>query len=208
MKIINMRSFGGVALGGACVIGLGLVVFLGFKVGNRVIDYFDIENKREKIDYRPLKHDFKIGFEEDVQAKMFDAKMASRETTEEWASEGERSLKVEFPSGREFPGIAMEVYGRSCFDWSDMGDFSFVVFNAIDAPAHLSMKIRSGSDYPKKTFETGWDIPPKKVVKITIPRKELQDVLDLGSVSGISFFMQDPRTSYIFYFDDLKVTRK
>lgn len=190
------------------MLGLMAVAFLSFKFGTKAIDYFDIENKRLKVDRSFLKHNFTIGFEAEREFRIFDTEEAAYVISDEFAPEGKHSARVEFPSGREYPGFAIDVYGKDCFDWSDMEEFSFLVYNSIARPASIHIKIRSGEEYPKKEYETQIEVPAEVLAKVRVYRRELENILDLNKVSGLSIFMQDPPTSYILYFDDFRVTKK
>jgi hypothetical protein len=202
------RLYLNIAVGIAAVgVVLGFVYF-SFKVANHVIDAFDPSLKKEKLDYRGLKENFFIGFDNPGDAKFFDAHESAFEITDAFAVQGKHSLKVEFPSGREFPGIGLEVFGRDCFDWSGMSELSFVVHNTIAIPGQMTVKIKSGVQYPKEVFETSQDLPAESTVRFKIKRNELEGAeLDLKRISGITFYVRDPRTSFIVYLDDIRVTK-
>jgi hypothetical protein len=199
----------GILAGGIFVAILVVTGFASFLLGNRLIDYLDLENRAKvKVDYSRLKKDFRIGFEIPEDRYLFQGHEASVVITDLSASGNEKALKVEFPSGREYPGMAMEVYGRECFDWGDMTEFTFDVYNEIVLDAPLTIKLRSGADYPKKDYEVGITIPARTKARCRVTRRELEGKLDLRKISGINLFMSDPRTSYILYFDNFVVQRK
>lgn len=192
-------------VGVAAFLALG---YFSFRLTNHVIDALDLSLKKEKIDYAALKKDFFISFENPQDARMFDAQGSAFAVSEEFAAQGKRSLKIEYPSGREYPGAVLEVYGRHCFDWSRMKEMSFVVSNTMPLPARLHVNIKSGEQYPKKIFETSQTIPAGSIAKFKIKRSEIERELDLKKISSINFYMQDPRTSFIVYLDEIKVTRE
>ncbi len=198
----------GVLLGSFFLLATATLVLFAYKIGLRLIDFFDIANKRPKIDYSSLKHDFKLDFESDKDANIFESFEAAHEIALFPGRPGQHALRVEFPSGREFPRLVFDVYGKDCLDWSDMAEFSFYVFNSIDRPAPFQIKIRSGGQYPKKEYETKVEAPANSLAKVKISRQELESVLDLSKISAISIFMHDPLTSYILYFDDFKVAKR
>ncbi|MFA5038118.1 MAG: hypothetical protein WC732_00375 [Candidatus Omnitrophota bacterium] len=200
--------FFGFFLGAAAVVVFLGLTFFSYKVTWRLLDYLDIEHKRPQADYSFLKEDFRLNFENERDLKVLDAAQAAFSRSVDFPSEGKYSLKVEFPSGREFPGVGLEVYGRDCFDWTQMEDFSFTVFNAIDAPARLTVHIKSGAAYPKKDYETTQEIPALSMARFRITRQELANMLDLNQISAVRLFMQDPRTTFFLFFDDMKVTRR
>lgn len=202
------NAFLGFFLGASAVFSFLVLTFFSYKVVNKLLDYLDIEHARPPADYSYLKEDFRLSFENERDLKVLGASEAAFSRSPDFPTEGKNSLRVEFPSGREFPGVGLEVFGRDCFDWTNMEDFSFTVFNAVDAPAHLIVHIKSGTSYPKKDFETSQDIPSLAMARFRITRQELESTLDLNQISAIRFFMQDPRTTFFLYLDDIKVTRR
>jgi hypothetical protein len=111
------------------------------------------------------------------------------------------------PAGRERPGIVMDVSGGDCFDWSNMKDFSFDVYNEIELPARLTIVIKSGRVNPRKEYRTTLTLPARETGRIKISRGELENVLDLSCISCIDIFMRRPPTTYYLYFDNMWVSQ-
>ena len=200
-----LRFVSGVFLGLA-VFALSVAgVYVGRMAGGKLLDYLDFGSPKEKVDYTFLKWNFKLGFERNKEVEVFAPRQAAMEQSTEHVTQGTHSLWVEFPAGRSLPGIATEVYGRDCFDWSDMEEFSFDVYNGIELPARLTVKLKSGRQDPKKQYETTLTLPAQETGRVRIYRRELESVLDLECVSGINIFMQDPATTYYLYFDNFRV---
>lgn len=208
MEKKNSNIFFGFFLGGLSIAAFLGLAYFSFRVSNQLIDYLDIGHKRPAADYSFLKEDFRLCFENDRDLKVFDPREAAFIRSGSHAIEGKYSMRAEFPSGRQFPAIGLEVYGKDCYDWSNMEEFSFSVFNAIDAPARLTVHLKSGAAYPKKSFETTQEVPPLSLAMFRIDRSELENALDLGHISAINFVMNDPTTTFIMYFDDIKVARR
>jgi len=183
-------------------------VYVGRIAGEKAINLLDFRNRKEKVDHKSLKRNFALGFEGEKEMKVFEARQAALRQSTQHVTQGNHSLWVEIPAGREYPGIATEVYGRDCFDWSDMEEFSFEVYNEISIPARLTIKIKSGRGEPKKQYETTLTLPVQETGRVKIFRKELEGALDLDRISGISVFMQDPPTTFYLYFDNLKVSQR
>ncbi len=203
-----LRFFGGGILGVVVFVLAGAGLYAGRVAGEKIINLLDFRNRKERVDYSFLKRNFALGFERDKELKVFDARQAAMKQSMEHATEGNHSLWVEIPAGRSYPGIATEVYGKDCFDWSDMEEFTFDVYNEIAIPAHITIKIKSGRNDPKKQYETGVDLPAQQTGRVKISRRELESVLDLECISAINIFMQDPRTTFYLYFDNFMVKRR
>jgi len=204
----RVKRFAGGGVLGVLVFVLAIAgIYAGRIAGEKALDLLDFKNRREKIDYRFLKHDFHIGFEREKDLKVFQARQAAAKKSTEHATQGNYSLWVEIPAGRKYPGIATEVYGKDCFDWSDMTEFTFDVHNERTIPAPITIKIKSGRDDPKEQYETGIAVPARKTGRVRITRRELEHVLDLRCISAINIFMQDPRTTFYLYFDNFSVKR-
>jgi len=202
------RFFGGIFLGiFIFVVFLG-GIYVGRIGGEKLLNLLDFKNKREKVDYTFLKWNFKIGFEKNKELEVFQPHQAAMRQSTQYATQGQHSLWVEFPAGRSYPGIATEVYGKDCFDWSDMEEFSFDVYNEVEIPTHFTIKIKSGRDDPKKEFKTSLTLPAQETGRIKIARRELEYVLDLECISALNFFIEDPRTTFYLYFDNFKVTAR
>ena len=202
-----LRFAGGGILGIVVFVIAVVGVYAGRVAGEKVLNLLDFKNRKEKVDRSFLKRSFALGFEREKELKIFEARQAAMKQSMEHATEGNHSLWVEIPAGRSYPGIATEVYGKDCFDWSDMEEFTFDVYNEIEIPGRLTVKIKSGRDEPKKVYETTLTLPAQETGRIRIYRRELESVLDLDRISGINIFMQDPRTTYYLYFDNFSVRR-
>ncbi len=200
-----LKFVGGLLLGVFVFAASAAGVYVGRIVAEKAIGLLDFRNRKEKVDYRFLKKNFNLGFERDKELKIFGARQAVMRQSTDYATQGEHSLWVEIPAGRSYPGIATEVYGKDCFDWSDMKEFSFDVYNEIEIPGRLTVKIKSGRDYPKKQYETDIGLPAQQTGRVKISRRELEGVLDLDRISAINIFMQDPRTTFYLYFDNFRV---
>jgi len=184
-----------------------MVGFFAYRLGNKVIDLLTAENK-PKINYAFLKNNFFISFEQDREKDIFSTNQSAYEISEKFATDGIKSIRIEMPSGREFSGIYIDVYDKDCFNWENMSEFSFDVLNDNIFSVNLKVKIRSGKQYPKKEYETSQNIPPNTKAKFKIKRVELEGVLDLGNISNLNFFVQDPITTVFLNIDNIKIVKR
>ena len=209
MRIINsLFRFIGWSVFGIVIFAVSLVgVFVGHIGGEKLVDFLDAGNRKEKIDYTFLKLNFMLSFEKDKETKVFEPRQAAVKLSPEHATQANQSLWVEIPAGRERPGIVMDVSGGDCFDWSDMKDFSFDVYNEMDLPARLTIVIKSGRVEPRKEYRTTLTLPARETGRFKISRGELENALDLSCISCVDIFMQEPPTTYYLYFDNMRVTQ-
>ncbi len=127
------------------------------------------------------------------------------ERSEEHATEGRQALKVDFPGGAQFPGIQLEVFGRHFFKWKGQRILLADVFNASVSKVDLQIKIKSGKEYPKKSFERTFPLAAQKGTTIEIPIAELGQQLDLEHISCLNFFLISPQEQTTIYFDNIRV---
>jgi hypothetical protein len=183
--------------------------FFGFKLGDKAV-YFLESKFTPPLDankFRYLEKKFHIGFEKMEDFELFSFNNSGGELSEKYTSEGKQSLLVEFASGQDITGASFELSKELSFDWSDMREFIIDAFNSTDASARLIIKIKSGSDYPKKTFERVFDLPGSQLTPIKISRAELERELDINKISSLNLFMHDPSTTFLVYFDNIRIEK-
>lgn len=188
------------------IFAVNCVIF--YKLGTRLIDRVlaGSQEKREKH-LMQFASKFNISFESPEDAGIFEAKESTAVISGNFASDGKHSLLVEFPSGAGYPGICFELSGKNCLNWSDMKELSFDVHNPVNRPAALTVKIKSGENYPKKDAQKTFTIPALQTITLSISREELRS-LDLGKISYLNFFMNDPATTFQLNFDNIKLVKR
>ncbi len=128
------------------------------------------------------------------------------ELTDEKFTEGQHSLFMEFPQGAKYPGLYWEVYRRDkCLDWSGWDVFGFDIFNNSDRKVQITIKIKSGPSYPKKSFEKKVLLEPKSWTQVRIPIGELARYIDVKQISYIKMFVPSPKLSIELFLDKLGI---
>ncbi|MGE5280655.1 MAG: hypothetical protein ACM3L6_07935 [Deltaproteobacteria bacterium] len=204
MKSRILRFCGALAL---WVVIFGLSVggfYAGLRGGSGLVAALTAEARGPRPDYAFLRMRFGLGFENDKDVSAFQPHHAAARPSTEHATQGLQSLEVEFPAGDASAGIAIDLDGEECFDWSRMEALSFDAYNAASVPAPVTIRLNSGPAEPRKQFETTVTLPAQETAKVTIGRAELAPALDLGCVSGIDIFMAHPPTTYFLYFDNFR----
>ncbi len=156
-------------------------------------------------DKRGKKGRWFLGFEKQEDLKFFRLTDGLyTELTSEMASQGKRSLYLEFPAGASYPGLYWEVFNVSrLLDLSDCDYFGFDAFNRSQFEQRLVVKLKSGANYPKKVFERTYSLAPGKWTKVRIPVSELSQSLDPKAISYIKIFLPSPSTTVEVYLDGL-----
>lgn len=152
---------------------------------------------------------FYFSFEHAEESALFHGNEGVRVSiASEHATHGNKSLLAEYPSGAEFPGLEMEVFGKDCYSWEKKESFSADVFNASDNPVTLSVKIKSGKNYPKRSFDREYVLSPKQNTTINIPISDIGKVLDLRLISYVNFFLNGSTANVKLYFDSIRAGGK
>lgn len=151
--------------------------------------------------------DFALSFETEDDMKLFQARAAGLEISDKFATDGKKSLLVEFPSGNDIPGFFFDITGKNCLNWSGLKEFSFDLYNTTKKDGVLIIRIKSGEKYPKRVFHKEIGIPANNTARVSISRDELQGMVDLSTISHLNIYMHDPSTSYKVYFDNMRVTK-
>jgi hypothetical protein len=195
----------GFVAGMSVFVAASAITFISFKVGNRLIDLS--ERYLSKKNYKKKQIVFPISFEKQNEWQIFETNEASSVISDNFASDGKGSLLVEFPAGVSMSTLVFEVFGKECLDWSEASEFAVDVFNSTEATAYLELKIKSGSKYPKRVFEKSIRLPAgsKSTIKVNID--ELKNKLDVSKISYLNFFMQDPTTTFLVYFDNMRLIK-
>lgn len=210
MKKLPKDKFNYVVLGsiigvifGVVLLGMFMLIYKSGLIGK-------IRSKMDAVLPAGTSHNkFNFSFEDKNSVTVFQGNDgATLKVVDEHATDGRRSLLVEYPTGNEFPGLEMEVFGRDCFSWADKEFFSADIFNGSDHPNTLTVKIKSGKDYPKRSFEREYVLAPRQNTTINILISEMQKALDVRLISYLNFFLHSPAQKVSLYFDNIKVGGK
>lgn len=186
----------------------GVTGYLFYSKGERFIEHaVSMFEHRGTERFARVVNDFNLSFETEEDMDLFQARGVSMELSEQFATQGKKSLLVEFPSGNDIPGFYFDIIGKNCLNWSGLQEFSFDIYNTINAAGVLIIRIKSGEKYPKRLFSKEIGIPANGKTTIRITREELQSMVDLELISDLNIYMHDPSTSFRVYFDNMRVTK-
>ncbi|MBF0483974.1 MAG: DUF4091 domain-containing protein [Candidatus Omnitrophica bacterium] len=200
-KIIFILS--GVIVG--MIISALLAVFLvqGLKSGGADLKSWFKKTVKVMPHVSGNKQSFFVGFEQPQDADVFDVADAKAEISNKNAASGQHSLMVTFRAGKEYPGILWEVYGSKVQNWKGKSDFHFDVFNNDERAVSLIVKIKSGKDYPKSSFEFIAAADPLKSTHVSIPMEQISQTCDIETISYIKIFIKSPSMDQVLYFDNI-----
>ncbi|MFH1771981.1 MAG: hypothetical protein ABH872_04120 [Candidatus Omnitrophota bacterium] len=192
-------------------------MFAVYKVGKKVAN-FASRNRSKPNDVRTAgksKHssdtkgksaDFNLSFEKEGDLEFFSYNDGLYvEKSKEFATDGSYSLLAEYPGGAKYPGLFWEVYKKDkCLNFQGANEFSFDVYNNSEAQAHLTVKLKSSSQYPKKVFQRNIALEPQKAKKVSISIEDMNNQLDAGEISYINLFIPTPNEDIVLYFDNIR----
>ncbi len=116
---------------------------------------------------------------------------------------GKRSLMLKISPGSDYPGLQWEEYGSGAQNWSGVKDFHFDVFNNSEDSVQLTVKFKSGREYPKKSFSYSVTLEPLKENAFSIPLEQISQYCDVTQMSYVKMFMKSPKNEVILYFDNI-----
>lgn len=198
-------------LAGVCSGLLLVILILGsffgsYKLGFCLLNFSDNSFQRKNSVYvKRMVTGSRISFESPEDLKIFSASESKITQDEEFATDGKRSLLIEFIAGTNYPGIFFDVMGNDCLDWSNLKTLSFDIRGDANAAVKITLKIKSGSEYPKRSFEKEFDIPQNEIVKISIDKDDITKSLDLSKISYFKIFLDTPETTYSLYLDNIEL---
>ena len=179
-----------------------------YKLGLRLLEMpTSTQQHKNTQQSRAIASNFYLSFESNEDLKIFEARQSNIRISKEFATDGKHSLLVEFPEGSDYPSLFFEIMGKDCLNWANMKAFSFDVFNNIETPAKLTVKIKSGEQYPKRTFEKEFTLPSRQPTTIVIKREELKNKVDLNKISYLNLFMHGHIKTFRIYFDTMRVIK-
>ncbi len=193
---------------------VGMLVTFLVLVGSYVV-YKSIKDSRSDVTTKSMhskisslqKHFF-ITFESRVDINLFENNDgAVSKQSLEFATNGQKSLLVEFPKGRSFPGLQLEVFGRDVFNWKLGKFFLLDVYNPNKGKLKLNVKIKSGKNYPKKSFEKVFTLDESEGRTIRIKIKEIAKEIDINKISYINFFVSSPNKKQTLFLDNIRISQ-
>ena len=193
---------------------MGIAVII-YKLGSRIVDSVTESHLQKKTNLRIIpqgtaphvkEKKFKINFENKEDMEFFEKNDGLYiERTKDHATDGQFALLAEYPKGAKYPGLMWEVYGKDrILNWNGAANFMFDVYNNSEVDAVLVIKFKSGPDEPKKVYQTYATIPTQQSKKIVIPIEELRNNLDVGEISYINLFINEPHENITLYFDNIR----
>lgn len=195
------------ASGFIAVVLISTGIFIFYKLGSSVLNMCESYSKNKNVSYvRKLIPGSRISFESPDELKIFEPAETTVMLDEKFATDGKLSLLIEFLAGTNYPGVFFDVMGKNCLNWSSLKTLSFDIQGDSNAATKITLKIKSGSEYPKRSFEREFDIPQNKIVKINVDKEEMSKFIDLGKVSYMKLFIDNPRDSYSLHLDNIELT--
>lgn len=194
--------------------GIGLVilfilnVFLFYKAGNKIVD--TVEQYYANIKFGKIKsivENFSLNFEDMKQGSIFSGDSAGVMVVSDPLKQDNHYFQVEFPAGASFPGIIFELPENYGMNWQADKEFLVDIYNPGLTPVKITVKLKSGLKYPKRSYEKNFVMPQGKWVTARIGIDELREKLDVTKISYIKYFISDPATTYNLYFDNFRVSK-
>ncbi len=121
------------------------------------------------------------------------------------ATSGEKSLLLNIYSGHDFPGVTWEAYGKDVLDWSAKQFLRFDLYHNSEKFVRIEIKLKSGKDYPKKTFNYSAELNPLSDNKISIPLDSVVRNCNLSEMSYFKMFVKKPQTNIVLYLDNIRL---
>jgi hypothetical protein len=125
----------------------------------------------------------------------------------EHATDGAHSLRLDYPAGNQYPGLEMEVFGKDSFSWNKDEVFAVDVFNDSNMATKLIVKIKSGRNYPKRSFESSFTVNPRTQQTLRIPVKDMAGHLDSRFISYLNLYMVTPSQTARLYVDNIRIEK-
>lgn len=179
-------------------------IFIFYKFGFFVLNIYDSYSKNRKYVYiSKFIPGARVSFESSEELNMFEPSESSIKWDGKFATDGKYSLLIEFPAGTNYPGIFFDVMGNNCLNWKNMKALSCEVLGDDEVTAKITLKLKSGAEYPKRSFEKEFTIPPKTLIKISVTKEELSKHLDLGKISYMKIFIDKPNSEHHIHLDNI-----
>ena len=152
--------------------------------------------------------DFFLSFEDSSDVNIFkSADNAALEISDKHTTHGKHSLKVGIDSGATFPGILWEVYGKNVQNWKGAKDLYFDVFNDTENSITLTIKLKSGKDYPKKDYRHNTQLEPSKMTHVSIPLSNIAGSCDISQISYVKLYVYSPKSDAVLFFDNIGIKK-
>lgn len=191
------------------LVGVAVTVLGGIKVYRSLKQPVN-ENvpKQQAIRSGTSVKEFRLSFENEQDLAFFSpTDGVNTEIASSHSTDGGQSMMVKIPAGQAFPGISWEVYGKDVMSWQDGQELVFNVYNNSEYDVNLLLKIKSGRDYPKRSFSMTSNLRPLADNEIRIPLADVESQCDLKEISYIKIFVQDPSKALVLYFDHMRIEK-
>lgn len=196
----------GTLIGMVLTLGSG-VVFMKIVKGQKSLDFklpsltgLPFFNSRQSA----IK-EFKFSFEDGEINPMKAEGGAEAEISMAHAVVGQKTLLIKIFSGHDFPGIMWEAYGKDVIDWSAKRYLRFDVYNNSEKYVRIEIKLKSGKNYPKKSFNYTVELDPLTNTLVTIPLDAVARTCDLSEMSYFKMFAKSPSFNTVLYLDNVRL---
>ena len=188
--------------------------FVFYKLGKRsgnLSPGFIAQKIKNKLNIPEVKRpggisDVKLSFEEKEMEWFSPSGGSKAEKSLKYVTDGKYSLFAQLPSSAKYPGLTWEVYkAKDSINLRNAKFLVFDVYNEGKKEASLYIKLKSGANYPKKTYQTIERLKPEDHNTVRIPVSELASALDVSQISYINLFLDKPHSEFNLYFDNIRV---
>ena len=149
---------------------------------------------------------FYLGFEKNNDFYFFTpTENVNSEISNEYATQGKHSLKVQIKSNSEAPGILWEGFRNNTLNWKEGTDLHFNVFSNNESIVQLTIRLKSGRDYPKALYSLSVELQPLQNNHISIPLSQIATSCNLQQISYVKFYVESPQNEIVLFFDNLGI---
>lgn len=199
---------------------LGVIIGIFFTAASAVVLYKVIKSPKSLKLFSTLKQlkklpkykgnfgnkGFYLGFEKQIDFNFFNAaENASCEISNEHTTQGRHSLKVKIKPNSEAPGVLWEVFRNDVLNWQKGKELHFDVFNDTATAVQLTIRLKSGQDYPKPLYSLVVDLQPLRSNQICIPLSDIAGSCNTKQISYIKFYVLSPQNETVLFFDNLGI---
>jgi len=199
---------------------LGVIIGIFFTAASAVVLYKVIKSpqslnlfeKKKQLKKSPKykgnfgNKGFYLSFEKQNDINFFTpTEKVVAEISDEHATRGKHSLMVKIKPGMEAPGILWEVFRNDVLNWQKGKELHFDVFNAATNAVQLTIRLKSGQDYPKALYSQPVELQPLKNNHISIPLSDIAGSCNIKQMSYIKLYVLSPQSETVLFFDNLGI---
>ncbi len=142
-------------------------------------------------------------FEDENSIKLWRPGGAKISRTEECASEGKASLKIDFPgsSSDTWPGVTKPLFfDKAEFNWTKYDFFAFDVYNPASSSVFIWLRL---DDANGKSFFVSFECAAGVWTKVKLKTASISNI-DPTKVEKVYFYMRMPRNDATLFLDNVR----